>query len=315
MILEVLSGIIPIIVLIVLGFVLHEKKFLSKGLDRNLTFLVMNVALPASVFLSVVNNLTVKTLEELAKPLVIGLIVFGANYILSYFIMRLSRVPRGRKGIFLNTVVNANTIFIGMPLNQALFGTEAISYFLVYYVLNTLSTWTVGAVFIARDGRTQGEGGGKVNLKQILSPPILGLLAALPVLLLGIHLPKPVTETLSYLGTLVTPLSLLYIGIVLSEAGLRSVRFDKDTVVALLGKFVLSPVLTATALYLAVRYGIALPAKLRDTMIVQSAVPALTVLPILAGDADGDVEYATNVVVTSTVLFVVVIPLVMTLLK
>ena len=315
MILEVLSGIIPIIVLIVLGFVLHEKKFLSKGLDRNLTFLVMNVALPASVFLSVVNNLTVKTLEELAKPLVIGLIVFGANYMLSYFIMRLSRVPRGRKGIFLNTVVNANTIFIGMPLNQALFGTEAISYFLVYYVLNTLSTWTVGAVFIARDGRTQGAGGGKVNLKQILSPPILGLLAALPVLLLGIHLPKPVTETLSYLGTLVTPLSLLYIGIVLSEAGLRSVRFDKDTVVALLGKFVLSPVLTATALYLAVRYGIALPAKLRDTMIVQSAVPALTVLPILAGDADGDVEYATNVVVTSTVLFVVVIPLVMTLLK
>lgn len=315
MILEVLSGIIPIIVLIVLGFVLHEKKFLSKGLDRNLTFLVMNVALPASVFLSVVNNLTVKTLEELAKPLVIGLLVFGANYMLSYFIMRLSRVPRGRKGIFLNTVVNANTIFIGMPLNQALFGTEAISYFLVYYVLNTLSTWTVGAVFIARDGRTQEAGGGKVNLKQILSPPILGLLAALPVLLLGIHLPKPVTETLSYLGTLVTPLSLLYIGIVLSEAGLRSVRFDKDTVVALLGKFVLSPVLTATALYLAVRFGIALPAKLRDTMIVQSAVPALTVLPILAGDADGDVEYATNVVVTSTVLFVVVIPLVMTLLK
>lgn len=315
MISEVLSGIVPIIVLIVLGFVLHEKKFLSKGLDRNLTFLVMNVALPASVFLSVVNNLTVKTLEELAKPLVIGLIVFGANYMLSYFIMRLSRVPRGRKGIFLNTVVNANTIFIGMPLNQALFGTEAISYFLVYYVLNTLSTWTVGAVFIARDGRTQGAGGGKVNLKQILSPPILGLLAAVPVLLLGIHLPKPVTETLSYLGTLVTPLSLLYIGIVLSEAGLRSVRFDKDTVVALLGKFVLSPVLTATALYLAVRYGIALPAKLRDTMIVQSAVPALTVLPILAGDAGGDVEYATNVVVTSTVLFVVVIPLVMTLLK
>jgi malate permease len=315
MILEVLSGIIPIIVLIVLGFVLHEKKFLSKGLDRNLTFLVMNVALPASVFLSVVNNLTVKTLEELAKPLVIGLIVFGANYILSYFIMRLSHVPRGRKGIFLNTVVNANTIFIGMPLNQALFGTEAISYFLVYYVLNTLSTWTVGAVFIARDGRTQGAGGGKVNLKQILSPPILGLLAALPVLLLGIHLPKPVTETLSYLGTLVTPLSLLYIGIVLSEAGLQSVRFDKDTVVALLGKFVLSPVLMATALYLAVRCGIALPVKLRDTMIVQSAVPALTVLPILAGNADGDVEYATNVVVTSTVLFVVVIPLVMTLLK
>ena len=315
MILQVLSSIIPIVFLIVLGFILHEKKFLTKGLDRNLTFLVMNVALPASVFLSVVNNLTVKTLEELAKPLAIGLLAFAANYSISYVLMRLVRVPRGRRGVFLNTIVNANTIFIGMPLNQALFGTEAVSYFLVYYVLNTLSTWTIGSVLIARDSRTEQASGGKMNLKQILSPPILGLLAAIPVLLLGLHLPKPITGSLSYLGSLVTPLSLLYIGIVLSEAGLKSVRFDKDTIVALLGKFVLSPCLMAAALLLAGSFGIALQSLLKNTMIVQAAVPALTVLPILAGDADGDVEYATNVVVTSTILFVIVIPIVMTFLK
>jgi len=315
MILQVLSSIIPIVFLIVLGFILHEKQFLTKGLDRNLTFLVMNVALPASVFLSVVNNLTVKTLEELAKPLAIGLLAFAANYLISYVLMRLVRVPRGRRGVFLNTIVNANTIFIGMPLNQALFGTEAVSYFLVYYVLNALSTWTIGSVLIARDSRTEQASGGKMNLKQILSPPILGLLAAIPVLLLGLHLPKPITGSLSYLGSLVTPLSLLYIGIVLSEAGLKSVRFDKDTIVALLGKFVLSPCLMAAALLLAGSFGIALPSLLKNTMIVQAAVPALTVLPILAGDADGDVEYATNVVVTSTILFVIVIPIVMTFLK
>ena len=312
MILQVLSSIIPIVFLIVLGFILHEKQFLTKGLDRNLTFLVMNVALPASVFLSVVNNLTVKTLEELAKPLAIGLLAFAANYLISYVLMRLVRVPRGRRGVFLNTIVNANTIFIGMPLNQALFGTEAVSYFLVYYVLNTLSTWTIGSVLIARDSRTEQASGGKMNLKQILSPPILGLLAAIPVLLLGLHLPKPITGSLSYLGSLVTP---LYSGIVLSEAGLKSVRFDKDTIVALLGKFVLSPCLMAAALLLAGSFGIALPSLLKNTMIVQAAVPALTVLPILAGDADGDVEYATNVVVTSTILFVIVIPIVMTFLK
>ena len=315
MILQVLSSIIPIVFLIVLGFILHEKKFLTKGLDRNLTFLVMNVALPASVFLSVVNNLTVKTLEELAKPLAIGLLAFAANYLISYVLMRLVRVPRGRRGVFLNTIVNANTIFIGMPLIPALCGTEAVSYFLVYYVLNTLSTWTIGSVLIARDSRTEQASGGKMNLKQILSPPILGLLAAIPVLLLGLHLPKPITGSLSYLGSLVTPLSLLYIGIVLSEAGLKSVRFDKDTIVALLGKFVLSPCLMAAALLLAGSFGIALPSLLKNTMIVQAAVPALTVLPILAGDADGDVEYATNVVVTSTILFVIVIPIVMTFLK
>jgi len=43
---------------------------------------------------------------------------------------------------------------------------------------------------------------------------------------------------------------------------------------------------------------------------VQSSVSALAVLPILANEARGDVRFATNVVTTSTLLFVVVVPLV-----
>jgi len=50
------------------------------------------------------------------------------------------------------------------------------------------------------------------------------------------------------------------------------------------------------------------------TFIVQSAAPALAVLPILVNEAKGDVEYATNVVTTSTLLFVIVIPIITTLL-
>ena len=50
------------------------------------------------------------------------------------------------------------------------------------------------------------------------------------------------------------------------------------------------------------------------TFIVQSAVPALAVLPILVNEAKGDVEYATNVVTTSTILFVIVIQIITTLL-
>jgi len=35
---------------------------------------------------------------------------------------------------------------------------------------------------------------------------------------------------------------LIYIGIVLADAGLKSIRFDRDTIVALIGRFILSPV-------------------------------------------------------------------------
>ena len=42
-------------------------------------------------------------------------------------------------------------------------------------------------------------------------------------------------------GGVVTPLSLMYIGIVLADAGLKSIHFDRDTIVALLGRFVFAP--------------------------------------------------------------------------
>lgn len=54
---------------------------------------------------------------------------------------------------------------------------------------------------------------------------------------------------------------------------------------------------------------------MREKFIVQAATPALAVLPILANEAHGDVKYATDIVVMSTVLFIVVVPILMTIIQ
>lgn len=58
-----------------------------------------------------------------------------------------------------------------------------------------------------------------------------------------------------------------------------------------------------------------IPTVEQSTLIIQAATPGLAVLPILVGQAHGDVEYATNVVTTSTVLFVVVVPILMQIIQ
>lgn len=114
---------------------------------------------------------------------------------------------------------------------------------------------------------------------------------------------------------MVTGLSLIYIGISLSVAGLASIRFDKDTVVVMLVKFVLSPALTAAVFGIAAGLGGVLPAIASQTFIVQSAVPTIAVLPILATQGKGDVTYAANLVTIGTLLFVIVVPAVMLLIS
>ena len=314
-IVDVIKSIVPIIILVVIGYLIHQKKRIDDGFNANVSYLVMNIALPASVFISVTKNLTVPELKTLALPLLIGAAAFAVNYVFAFFLMKVTKIPKGRRGIFVNTIVNANTIFIGMPLNEALFGDAAIKYFLVYYVLNTISTWTIGSILIANDSKADSLSRGKINFKKILSPPIIGFIVAIAVLLSGITIPAMITDIFTYLGNLVTPLSLIYIGVVLSKAGLKSIHFDRDTVTALLGKFVLSPLVTAFIIFVSAETGMIIDSVLRRTLIVQAAVPALTVLPILADEGKGDVEYATNVVTTSTILFIAVIPVVMLLVS
>lgn len=145
------------------------------------------------------------------------------------------KVPEGRRGTFINMFVNANTIFIGLPLNLALFGEHSLSFFLVYYLANTVSTWAIGIFFIQNDGPKVADK--KFNWKKLLPAPLLGFIVALVWLLLDLPLPTLVDKTFSMVGGVVTPLSLIYIGIVLADAGLKSIHFDRDTIVALVWSF------------------------------------------------------------------------------
>lgn len=303
-----IESIFPIILIIALGYILNEKKWFGESFGANLSKLIMNVALPSSIFVSVLKYLTLDELEKVSSGL---FFTFGAviiAYISAYLVIKVFKVPRGRRGLMLNMFANANTIFIGLPLNIALFGDNSISYFLVYYITNTISTWTIGAFLIARDSKNSLEKHeSHLDVKKLLPPPLIGFLISLVFLLFKIPVPSFVTSTLTYLGGIVTPLSLIYIGIVLSKAGISSIKFDKDVILSLFGRYIISPLAMLLLLFL---FGKNLPHLEYNTYIVQSAVPGLAILPILANEANSDVEYATAVVTTSTLLFAVVMPIV-----
>jgi len=311
-----LESILSIILIILLGYILKEKKWFDDSFSNNISKLIMNVALPSSIFVSVLKYLTVEKLISLSGGLVYTFLSVIIGYIIAWIMVKILKVKAGRRGTFINTVVNANTIFIGLPLNIALFGNESLPYFLVYYVTNTVSTWAFGAILIGNDTNDKDKQGATFNWKKLFPPPLLGFIVALIFLFLSVPVPAFINSTLGYLGGIVTPLSLIYIGIVLHNAGLKSIKFDRDTIFALIGRFIFSPIIMLILIkfssdILPLKELSAIEVK---TFIVQSAAPALAVLPILVNEAKGDVEYATNVVTTSTLLFVIVIPIITTLL-
>ena len=309
-----ISSVVVIVLIMLLGYILRIKKWLADDFAANVSKLIVQIALPASIFISVQNNLTRGSLLGLLEDLVVPLIGVIISYLVAFGLEKVLKVPVGRRGIFVNAIANANTIFIGMPLNVALFGNKAMPYFLIYYVINTVSTWAFGIFLIQNDDPTRitEKKKHKLNWKKLLPMPLVGFIVAIIWLLTGLKLPTFASDTFTYIGNLVTPLSLIYIGIVLADSGIKNVKFDKDTVVALVGRLILSPVIMILLVrILAPQVGLPLTQMMSDTFVVQSATPALAVLPILAGEAHGDVKYATNVVVLSTLLFIVVVPVLM----
>ena len=309
-----LGSIFPIIVMIAIGYILRKRHWFHHTFSENVSKLITNVALPCSIFYSVLKYLDMNVLKELSNRLIFTFASVIIGYVTAYIVIKIFKIRRGRRGVFYNAVVNANTIFIGLPLNMALFGEEASKYYLMYYITNTISIWTLGYILLENDSTEEKEGKGGFNPKKLLSPPLIAFVAAFIVLVLGISIPKPLVETTKYLGNIVTPLALLYIGIVLADAGLHSINFDLDTILALLGRFVFSSIVMVALLKVTGQF-MQLDSLEIKTFVIQSAAPVFAALPILTNQTEGDIEYATNVVTTSTILFVVVIPVLMMFLK
>jgi len=313
--LKSLGSIFPIIVMIAIGYILKKRHWFHHTFSENVSKLITNVALPCSIFYSVLKYLNMEALKEVSNRLIFTFASVIIGYVAAFFVIKLVKMREGRRGVFYNAVVNANTIFIGLPLNMALFGEAASKYYLMYYITNTVSIWTLGYMLLASDPMEDNEDAkGGFNLKKLLSPPLIAFVIAFIVLLSGIRVITPIIETTKYLGSVVTPLALLYIGIVLADAGLHSIRFDLDTNLALLGRFVFSSIVMILLLKIAIHF-VKLDPLETKTFVIQSAAPVFAALPILTNETKGDIGYSTNVVTTSTILFILVVPLLMSILN
>ena len=307
-----IESVLTIVILIAVGYFLQKYKWFGPDFSKGISKLVVNVGLPCSIFTGILANLTVGSLGNLGVGLIFPFGTVIVSYIIAFILMKVFKIRPGRRGIFLNGVANANTIFVGMPLNIALFGEASIPYYLVCYISNTISTWVIGIIIMSATDPHKEPGKKSFNWKKVLTPPLVGFIIGLIFLIFSIPVPDFINSALKYLGAFVTPLALIYIGIMLYNAGLKNMRLDRDSILALVGRFVICPIIIIILIMIGTgAFGIVMPSIEKNSFIVQSATPMLAVLPILADQYHGDVKYATNITTISTVLFIVVVPVLM----
>ena len=174
---------------------------------------------------------------------------------------------------------------------------------------NTTFFWTLGTYLIQRDGEGEAQFDIRISLKKVFSPPLMGFLLGLVLVILHIKLPAFLASDLQYLGNLTTPLSMIFIGLSVSNAGLKQLTLKKDQFLILLGRFVVAPLLMATIVY-----WVPLPSLMKQVFIIQSAMPVMTNAPVVARLYGADSDYAAVMVTETTLATMVVIPILMLLM-
>ena len=71
--------------------------------------------MPVAIFTSVLKYLTLDKLISLSGGLLYTFIAFILGYLAAFIAVKVFKVRPGRRGTMINTFVNANTIFIGLP--------------------------------------------------------------------------------------------------------------------------------------------------------------------------------------------------------
>lgn len=304
LIVSALQGVLPILLMIALGYCLAHFKWITEHTGHFLTELALKVAIPAMM----VNNMnvyfTTESLREAGWGLLAPLLAIATSYGIGTLVSLAVRIPKGRRGVFRAMFACANTVVIGLPVATALFGEEAVSPALFYFACNTLVFWTVGVMGIRRDG------GGEFSfhlkdLKAIFSPALTSFIVMIALTFADIRLPSFILDTAKSLGSMATPLCLIYTGFIIQSMGLKNLLhgWDRFSALVMAGRFAVTPLIV-----FAVLSAIRTPEIMRNVYMVQSGMPIMSQTPLVSKAYGSDAGFASRMVLATTVFSLIFVP-------
>jgi hypothetical protein len=300
----VLNQIGIFLILIILGIVAVRFDILDAHSLGSVSKLVMRLALPAYIFVNTAEGATRQGLADslLVIPLAIGLYILLR--LLALLLEKVFRLSGNRAKVFRAVVMFGNVGFMGIPLVVELYPDTALLYISLFTILDQGLFWTYG-VSLTQPVTAQPEKKSLKGLKNLLSPALLAIVMATVLVLLNVHLPNVLVNTLTKLGSASMPLSLLYIGGMLSLTDVRKVLKCGELYAEIFLKMLVLPVV-----YFLIMKCLGVSADMAGTVTFLTGLPAINMVAMLAKNNGSDGDYAVCAVMMTTLACLVTLPLV-----
>lgn len=315
-----LNAVLPIVLLMVLGYILKKKGFLTEEFVRVSNKVVFKVALPVSLFLNIYNikDLSKINWSVVIYSVIIIMILFVVSLVAVIFLIK----KDDQKGVIIQDFVRSNYAIIGTPLIAFMAAgnadAAAIGSIIMLFIIPLTNVLAIIGLMIF----IKGEDKAKVSVKDIVkkistNPIIIGILTGFVFVLTrefiipknNLGLPVFTVENnvtflftaLKQVGSLATPLALIVLGANFEFGEVKSMF--KQIAVGTMGRVVIAPVLGLGLSIILVKNGVLnFGPNEYPALIAMFCAPAAVSSVAMSIEMDNDGKLAAQLVVWTTIL-------------
>lgn len=300
-----LRNVLVFVLLAVPGLLLVKTKLLKSEHSAVLSKVLLYLGLPFLVFKSTLDiSFDSGMIATILIVAAVGIVYTFGWFFLSKPITKMEKEDK-KRGMMRFCCILSNNGFLGIPLAAAVFPDQplVVTFVVIINIITNALIYTLGVYLIAGDKSA-------VSVKKaVVNPVLIAFVLGLIVNLLD--LPKYVPEITSYsayFGNIVTPLSMMILGMKLGGVSLKTMFGAWKTYYVAAIKLLFVP-----ALAVGVAFGLQMLFTLSDEFVlgvfVAFAMPTAALCTTISDNYGGDVEGAVSFTLGTTILSVATIPL------
>lgn len=292
-----------IAIILVLGFLLGKLKLIDTKGNRMLVNLLLNVFMPASLFVAFPDTFDEAASDLFFKGLAAGIIVMLALILASRLIFNKMFYKGELRFESQFALIFNNATFLGYPIIYSTFGDQGIVPYCGFIIAFNIALFSYGVYLFERKLTP------KLFWGIIKNPNIIAVLLGMTLFLSRITLPGFVMDSAKFTGNATTALSIICIGFMLSHADFKKlIRKWRLSLTAII-QLIVGPVLT----YFLLRF-LNFPDEVIVVCTIIQTLPTATSLGLFAAKYGGNDIEASELVTISTILSLGTMPLMVWLL-
>lgn len=302
-------------ILALIGFGSAKSGLLPENSSVVLSKFVMKISMPCTILSKMISSdFTKEDYFNGVKLYFIAIIFLSFTLIVSCVVSKIGKMDDMTANVYKMQSMFGNVIFFAFPLFTALFGDVGVIYALFFNMGNDTFLWTIGVWLANRH-----KGGSLLqNAKHLLNINTIAFVVGVIIMITGandILRGTFISEIFSSIGATTSPLSMIFIGMVLAGVKLKDFISRKNIITLgelSLQKLLLVPVLSTFILLLFKDF---LGEATIIIAVMQLSMPVGTLTVSLAAEYGSDYKFAAAGVMFTTILSIITMPAVVWVLK